>query len=101
MDSEKRIVLIEKIKPWDYVDNYGNRIWLNKYGDIIKKQNKSGKILTGHNMEYVFTTEMMQDISALHGIDIEAELTAALSRELGQEIDRSILTAILNNPIGA
>lgn len=41
-----------------------------------------------------WTPELAQDINAFHSIDAEAELTALLSQELAQEIDRDIVNQI-------
>jgi hypothetical protein len=38
-----------------------------------------------------WTLEAEQDFQAYHGLNIEAELTAAASREIGMEIDREII----------
>lgn len=42
-----------------------------------------------------WTMEAAQDMSSMHGIDIEAELTAALAAEIAHEIDNEILTDLL------
>jgi hypothetical protein len=39
-----------------------------------------------------WTIEAMQDLSSQHGLDIEAEITAALSAEIVSEIDNEIIT---------
>ena len=43
----------------------------------------------------IWTPEMVQDISAFHNIDAEAELTRLLSEELNRNIDREILSNFL------
>jgi creatinine amidohydrolase/Fe(II)-dependent formamide hydrolase-like protein len=43
-----------------------------------------------------WTTEAAQDAQALHGLDIEQELVAALSDEIVRELDRELITAITN-----
>jgi Major capsid protein Gp23 len=42
-----------------------------------------------------WTMEAAQDISAQHGLDLESELTAALSTQIAHEIDNEILTDLL------
>lgn len=41
-----------------------------------------------------WTFEAAQDADAMHGIDIEAEVMAALAQEITQEIDQEILTSL-------
>ena len=42
-----------------------------------------------------WTIEAMQDLQAQHGLDIESEMTQALSAEIVQEIDAEIITDLL------
>ena len=42
-----------------------------------------------------WTIEAMQDMNSQHGLDIESELTKALSAEIVQEIDAEIITDLL------
>lgn len=42
-----------------------------------------------------WTMEAAQDLSAQHGLDIESELTAALSTQIAHEIDNEVLTDLL------
>jgi len=42
-----------------------------------------------------WTMEAAQDLSAQHGLDLESELTAALSTQIAHEIDNEILTDLL------
>lgn len=37
-----RKVIIEKYKKHDYVDSFGNFIWLNKYGEVIRTEDEIG-----------------------------------------------------------
>lgn len=41
-----------------------------------------------------WTPELAQDIQAFHNLDAEAELTALLSEQWAQEIDREILRSL-------
>jgi len=43
-----------------------------------------------------WTMEAMQDMDSQHGIDVESELTKALSAEIVQEIDAEIITDLLS-----
>ena len=43
-----------------------------------------------------WTIEAMQDMNSQHGLDIESELTKALSAEIVQEIDAEIITDLLS-----
>jgi hypothetical protein len=47
----------------------------------------------------IWTPEMVQDISAFHNIDAEAELTRIINEELNRNIDREILSNFLNNDL--
>lgn len=42
-----------------------------------------------------WTMEAAQDLSAQHGLDLESELTAALSTQIAHEIDNEVLTDLL------
>ena len=47
----------------------------------------------------IWTHEMVQDISAFHNIDAEAELTRIINEELNRNIGREILSNFLNNDL--
>jgi hypothetical protein len=70
------------------------------------RENKNKVKLTSVNnngftrpIRAVWTTEMIQDISAFHNIDAEAELTRIINEELNRNIDREILSNFLNNDL--
>jgi hypothetical protein len=48
-----------------------------------------------------WTFEAAQDANAIHGIDVEAEVMAALAQEITAEIDQEILTSLRSLPGGA
>lgn len=47
-----------------------------------------------NHLKFTWTPEMAQDLRAYHNIDVEAELTAILSHEIAQEIDRDIVNQL-------
>ena len=70
------------------------------------RENKNKVKLTSVNINgftrpirSVLTPEMVQDISAFHNIDAEAELTRLLSEELCGNIDNNIIRNLLNNDL--
>ena len=40
-----RNVIIEKWKKYNYIDSVGCRIWLDRYGEVIKAEDKNGKVV--------------------------------------------------------
>lgn len=38
-----RSVIIEKWKSYDYIDSVGCRIWLDRYGEVVKAEDKNGR----------------------------------------------------------
>lgn len=38
-----RNVIIEKWKKYDYIDSVGCRIWIDRYGEVIKAEDKNGR----------------------------------------------------------
>ena len=60
----------------------------------IKKQDKSfdfNKWWSKITFNVTWSHEMAQDISAYHGIDVQAELEAVLAQQLALEIDAQII----------
>ena len=51
-------------------------------------------IIGSRKIRAIWTPEMVQDIQAHHGIDVESELTSLLSEEIAREIDNEILRAL-------
>jgi hypothetical protein len=45
----------------------------------------------------IWTPELAQDVTAFHNIDAEAELTALLTQEIANQIDREIIHDLTNN----
>ena len=46
-----------------------------------------------------WSPELAEDIQAMHGIDVEAEMVNIISYEIGGEIDRQILTSMVRSAI--
>lgn len=99
-------VITEKYKKFNYVDEQGYFVWLNRYGDIIKREDKNGyinyitryiEVAAGNRrVRASWTPEMIQNLQIFHNIDVEAELTALLSEEMAREIDREIIKDLLH-----
>ena len=66
-----------------YFKGYSNVINMN-----IRTVEVAGEVRT---IRATWTPELAQDIEALHGIDIEQELTNILSQQIAQEIDNEII----------
>lgn len=76
------MIIIEKYKKWDYIDNHGYYVWINKYGDIIKETDSNGNL----RPKLSIYSDLIHDLNGYHGIDVEAELTAILFREINNVI---------------
>jgi hypothetical protein len=59
--------------------------------DIVSQAVEAGS----RKLQAGWTIEAMQDLNAQHGLDLESEMTQALSAEIVQEIDQEILTDLL------
>lgn len=63
--------------------------------EINLEMSEDGLSVGTRKLKARWTIEAQQDLRAYHGIDAEAELTAAASREIGLEIDREIINDLL------
>ena len=70
----------------------------NKMSIQILKQTVEAKT---RKLSARWTFEAAQDAQAQQGIDIEAEIMAALAQEITAEIDQEVLNSLLNLAIGA
>lgn len=59
--------------------------------EVLKQTITAGS----RKLQAKWTVEAMQDLSAAHGLDLEAEITAALSSEIVSEIDNEIITDLI------
>jgi len=75
-------------------------------GDVIDMESFPGRALgiqvlrqavvsKTRRLQAKWTIETMQDLSSNHGIDLESEITQALSAEIVQEIDNEIVTDLI------
>jgi len=72
---------------------YKRIILIEKY-DI---KNTPGYFAVGERrLRVQWTLESIEDLRAYHTIDVEAELTALLSQELGEQIDRELIQNVFN-----
>ena len=90
-----------------FLDAFGNPIAGSLYGgggsylegsggrkmalDVVSQAVEAGS----RKLQAGWTIEAMQDLQAQHGLDIEAELTKALSTEIIQEIDYEIISDLV------
>jgi hypothetical protein len=59
--------------------------------DVVSQAVESGS----RKLQAGWTIEAMQDLNAQHGLDLESEMTQALSAEIVQEIDQEIITDLM------
>jgi hypothetical protein len=59
--------------------------------DVVSQAVEAGS----RKLQAGWTIEAMQDLNAQHGLDLESEMTQALSAEIVQEIDQEILVDLL------
>jgi hypothetical protein len=75
-------------------------------GDVIDMESFAGRnlglqvlrqpvIAKTRKLQAKWTIEAMQDLSSQHGLDLEAEITQALSAEIVHEIDNEIVTDLI------
>ena len=75
-------------------------------GDVVDMESFPGRamglqvlrqpvIAKTRKLQAKWTIEAMQDLSAQHGLDLEAEITQALSAEIVHEIDNEIVTDLI------
>ena len=70
----------------------------NKWRDVYKNKYNlySYEVRAeARTIRATWTPEMVQDLQAFHNIDAEAELTALLTQEIANEIDREIINDLL------
>ena len=59
--------------------------------DVVSQAVEAGS----RKLQAGWTIEAMQDLNAQHGLDLESEMTQALSAEIVQEIDYEVITDLL------
>jgi len=59
--------------------------------DVVSQSVEAGS----RKLQAGWTIEAMQDLNAQHGLDLESEMTKALSAEIVQEIDQEIITDLM------
>lgn len=60
--------------------------------DVVSQAVEAGS----RKLQAGWTIEAMQDLNAQHGLDLESEMTQALSAEIVQEIDQEIITDLIS-----
>ena len=66
--------------------NAGNRLSIQIVKETVEAKSRK--------MSARWTFEAAQDAQAMHGIDVEAEILAALAQEITTEIDQEVLTSL-------
>ena len=59
--------------------------------DVVSQAIEAGS----RKLQAGWTIEAMQDLNAQHGLDLESEMTQAMSAEIVQEIDQEIITDLI------
>jgi len=59
--------------------------------DVVSQSVEAGS----RKLQAGWTIEAMQDLNSQHGLDLESEMTRALSAEIVQEIDQEIITDLM------
>lgn len=59
--------------------------------DVVSQAVEAGS----RKLQAGWTIEAMQDLNAQHGLDLESEMTQALSAEIVQEIDQEVITDLI------
>ena len=59
--------------------------------DVVSQAIEAGS----RKLQAGWTIEAMQDLNAQHGLDLESEMTQAMSAEIVQEIDQEIITDLM------
>jgi hypothetical protein len=86
-------IAFQVIQNWVFV-----RLPKNKWKDVYKTKYSIYSYEVQAEVRPIMATwtpEMVQDLQAFHNIDAEAELTALLSDQISQEIDRQIINNLL------
>ena len=74
--------------------NYKELEFEDQIGEVSFDLESVTVSVTERKLRAQWSPEMAQDVAAFHNIDAEAELTALLSHEIAQEIDRDIVNQL-------
>lgn len=88
-----RSVITEKYKTWDYIDNAGLFVWINKQGKIIKKEDRTG------NLFGVLTLDWNQELGreiADWGVEAQFEVEHMMERAFDKSYTVEMLEAKFN-----
>lgn len=84
---------LELIKQVTNVTNYPVPNWLEKLED--EKETPFGLLIKARKLMAKWSLEKAQPIHMNFGLDLEKELTEALSKEIRDELDKELLKAML------
>lgn len=89
-------VITEKYKKWNYIDKSGLFVWINRYGDIIKKEDLNGEVYG--TMSISWNVEAAEGLANIHGVDFQFEMEQMLAIEIQKQINNDIIKERFNLP---
>lgn len=77
------MVLIEKYKKPDYIDERGYKTWTDRYGDIIRQEDSDGKEVINVSIDISLNT---MNLIEVHGPDFQFEFENMIMKRISEEL---------------